>query len=186
MGVIGYFIKSDYVIFLFRAHDKSTLKQYFMAERFIDNGDGTISDTKYKLMWCKEDSYLMRGKWCNWKGANKFTAWLNEQKFGGFEDWRLPKNQECRNLYDHDSKNTDYNGDIVHIDFIFPEGCGSTFWCQEENGINAMAYNFYSDRGYLIRKTAKDESNMSARAVRSTGKAKVANRVSNSGRSRRE
>lgn len=157
-----------------------------MAQRFVDNENGTISDSKYKLMWTKEDSYQMRGRWCNWKGANKFVAWLNEQKFGGFEDWRLPKNQECRNLYDHDSKNMDFNDDIVHLDFVFPEGCGFTYWCQEENGINAMAYNFYSDRGYLIRKTAKDESNMSARAVRSTGKAKVANRVSTSGRSRRE
>ncbi|MFQ5483529.1 MAG: DUF1566 domain-containing protein [Nitrospinaceae bacterium] len=157
-----------------------------MAERFTENGDNTVTDTKFKLMWTREDSYLMRGKWCNWMGANKFIAWLNEQKFAGHDDWRLPKSQECRNLYDHDSKNMDFNGDIVHIDYVFPEGCGFTYWCKEENGINAMAYNFYSDRGYQIRKTAKDDSFMSARAVRSVGVAKVANRVSGTGRSRRE
>ncbi len=157
-----------------------------MAERFIDNGNGTILDNKYKLMWAREDSYQMRGKWCNWKGANKYIAWLNEQKFAGYDDWRLPTSQECRNLYDHDSKNSDFNGDIVHLDFVFPEGGGFTYWCSEENGINAMAYNFYSDRGYLTRKTTKDEAFMCTRAVRTAGRAKAANRVSITGRTRRD
>jgi len=49
-----------------------------------------------------------------------------------------------------------------------------------------MAYNFYSDRGYQIRKTAKEDSFMSCRPVRSTGKAKAAKRVSTTGRTRRE
>ena len=154
------------------------------GERFVDNEDGTLTDSKYKVMWLKEDSYQIKGKWCSWKGANKFVAKLNEEKFAGFEDWRLPKNQEARNLYDHDSKNSDFAGDIVHIDYAFPEGCGFTYWCSDENGINAMAYNYYSDRGYLIRKKTKDESNMSCRPCRTAGKAKVSGRVSTSGRSR--
>ena len=29
-------------------------------ERFKDNENGTISDTRYNLMWTKEDSYQMR------------------------------------------------------------------------------------------------------------------------------
>ena len=156
-------------------------------ERFKDNEDGTISDTRYNLMWTKEDSYQMRKKWCAWKGANNFTAWLNEQKFAGHEDWRLPKSQECRNLYDHDSKNSDFNGDIVHLDFKFPEGCGSNYWCQEESGINAMAYNFYSDRAYQVRKKAKDDDNMCCRAVRTAGPAvKRSGRLSSTGRTRKE
>ena len=53
--------------------------------------------------------------------------------------------------------NTDFDGDIVHLDYKFPEGCGSTYWCEEEQGINAMVYNFYSDRAYQVRKKAKDE-----------------------------
>ncbi len=156
-------------------------------ERFIDNGDGTLTDTKYNRMWMKEDSWLMRKKWITWGAANKFVAWLNEQNYAGYSDWRIPKNQECRNLYDHDSKNTDFDGDIVHIDLKFPEGCGSTYWCAEENGINAMAYNFYSDRAYLIRKKSSDDANMACRPVRSSGpEVKKAGRVSNTGRTRRE
>ncbi|NIQ03873.1 MAG: DUF1566 domain-containing protein [Nitrospinaceae bacterium] len=156
-------------------------------DRFKDNENGTLTDTKYNLMWVKEDSWLMRGKWITWKAANKFVEWLNEQEYAGYSDWRLPSSQECRNLYDHECKNTDFNGDIVHIDYKFPEGCGSNYWCAEENGINAMAYNFYSDRAYLTRKKTKDEGNMSCRPVRTAGpKVKRAGRVSLTGRTRRE
>ena len=50
------------------------------GERFVDNGDGTVTDTKYKLMWLKVDSYQKKGKWCSWKGAHKFVARMNEKK----------------------------------------------------------------------------------------------------------
>ena len=43
-------------------------------ERFKDNENGTISDTRYNLMWAKEDSYQMRNKWCAWKGAHNYIA----------------------------------------------------------------------------------------------------------------
>lgn len=156
-------------------------------ERFIDNGDGTLTDTKYNLTWLKQDSYQTQGKWSSWKGANKFVAKLNEEKFAGYDDWHLPTPQQARNLYDHESKNTDFNGDIVHIDLQFPEGCGFTYWCSEENGFNAMAYNFYSDRGYLVRKKTSDESFMSCRPMRTSGPAiKKMGRLSATGRTRRE
>lgn len=153
--------------------------------RFTDNDDGTLTDTKYNLMWLKQDSFQAEGKWRSWKKAKKYVEKLNEKKFAGFADWRLPSSKDARNLYDHDSKNTDHLGDIVHIDLKFPEGCGFTYWCEEEKGINAMAYNFYSDRAYLIRKKTSDESCMSCRAVRRSGKApKISNRTSATGRSR--
>ncbi len=156
-------------------------------DRFKDNENGTLTDTKYNLTWTKEDSYQMRNKWCSWKGATNYIIWLNEQKFAGFDDWRLPKSQECRNLYDHECKNTDFDGDIVHIDYKFPEGCGSTYWYVEEHGTNAIVYNFYSDRAYQVRKKAKDEESMCCRAIRTSGPAvKKSGRLSNTGRSRRE
>ena len=65
------------------------------GERFVDNGDGTVTDTKYNKMWMKEDSFLMRGKWLTWKASHKFVAWLNEQKFAGYDDWRVPKTRNA-------------------------------------------------------------------------------------------
>jgi hypothetical protein len=49
-----------------------------------------------------------------------------------------------------------------------------------------MAYNFYSDRGYQIRKSTKDDAHMSCRPVRTAGKATVQGRTSSTGRTRRE
>ena len=69
-----------------------------MSERFKDNQDGTLTDTKYNKMWAKEDSFQMRGKWCTWKGAHKFVNWLNENKFAGYDDWRVPTSQVKPNL----------------------------------------------------------------------------------------
>jgi hypothetical protein len=55
----------------------------------------------------------------------------------------------------------------------------------EEHGTNAIAYNFYSDRAYQVRKKAKDEENMCCRAIRTSGPAvKKSGRLSNTGRSR--
>lgn len=156
-------------------------------DRFKDNEDGTLTDTKYNLMWMKQDYYQHKGKWCSWKKANKYVEKLNEEPFAGYSDWRLPKNQECRNLYDHECKNSDFDGDIVHLDYKFPEGCGFTYWTCEENGLNATAYNFYSDRGYPVRKKTSDEGNMTCRAVRSSGpKVDKTGRTSLSGRSRKD
>jgi len=43
-----------------------------MAEqRFIDNGDGTVTDTWTKLMWMQEDSFLM---------TKKFLIYLHAQR----------------------------------------------------------------------------------------------------------
>lgn len=157
------------------------------SERFKDNGDETLTDSKYNLMWFKQDTYQLKAKWCTHKQAKKFVQRMNEEKFAGYEDWRVPSSQECRNLYDHDCKNMDFNDDIVHIDYMFPEGCGTNVWCVEEQGNNAMIYNFYSDRGYYVRKTSSEDSFMVCRPVRTSGpKVKKSGRLSATGRSRRE
>jgi hypothetical protein len=156
------------------------------SERFVDNENDTISDTKFNLTWLKRDYYQIREKWCSWNGAHKFVAKLNEKKYAGYDDWRLPTTKEARNLYDHECKNYDFDDDIVHIDYLFPEGCGSTYWCSNDSGHMAAAYNFYSDRGYNVRKNAKDEGNMTCRPVRSSGpRVTISDRTSGSGRTLR-
>ena len=42
------------------------------SERFTDNKDGTISDSKTGLMWMKNDSYLHSGHWLNWYEAKTY------------------------------------------------------------------------------------------------------------------
>jgi hypothetical protein len=55
--------------------------------RFIDNRDGTVTDTKTKLMWQKGDS----GAMVTFQEAQAYCKGL---KLAGHTDWRLPKKDE--------------------------------------------------------------------------------------------
>ena len=54
---------------------------------FIDNGDGTISDTQANLMWKKDDSFKEYGYGINWFEAQDYCEMLNEKQFAGYDDW---------------------------------------------------------------------------------------------------
>ena len=62
-------------------------------ERFIDNGDGTISDTKTRLMWRKDGSKER----LTYAQAEEFIAELNREEW---TDWRLPTIEELFSLVD--------------------------------------------------------------------------------------
>lgn len=64
------------------------------ANRFTDNGDGTVSDLATGLMWEKEDS----GKGLDWAGALDYAK---RSRTGGHKDWRLPSAKELHTLVDY-------------------------------------------------------------------------------------
>lgn len=57
------------------------------AERFVDNGDGTVTDTRRQLMWQKDDN----GEEVTFGGAQKYCQTL---RLAGHTDWRLPEPEE--------------------------------------------------------------------------------------------
>jgi hypothetical protein len=65
--------------------------------RFIDNLDGTITDTKTNLMWVKNGWRLDFFSAVSWWDANKKCAAF---KAGGHSDWRLPTIREWKTLID--------------------------------------------------------------------------------------
>jgi hypothetical protein len=73
-------------------------------ERFIDNSDGTVTDTKLGLMWAQTDNQAD----IFWKQA---PAWINRDfpnRIGpSYKDWRLPTIKELKSLY---VESTNYNG----------------------------------------------------------------------------
>ena len=73
-------------------------------ERFIDNGDGTVTDTRLGLMWAQSDNQAN----IFWKQA---PAWINRDfpnRIGpNYKDWRLPTITELKSLY---VELTNYNG----------------------------------------------------------------------------
>ena len=99
---------------------------------FVDNGDGTISDTRTNLMWKKDDSFKEFGYGINWFEAQDYCEILNEKKFAGYDDWRLPSGEEAKSAFSFTQSNTDKDGAETHISDLFEPGGGHNTWTYEE------------------------------------------------------
>ncbi len=93
-------------------------------ERFVDNGDGTVTDRETDLMWKKTDSMIDLKKWVNYQESVDYVRELKEAKFAGYDDWRLPARDEMKTLYDESFSQTDKFGKTIHIPDTFASGGG--------------------------------------------------------------
>lgn len=62
--------------------------------QFVDNGDGTITDTATELMWTQSDN----GTGVLWENA---LSYAENDTSGGYSDWRLPNTKELQSLIDY-------------------------------------------------------------------------------------
>ena len=115
-------------------------------QRFEDFGNGTIMDKKTGLMWMQKDYWQREGKWVNWYTANEYAQRMNNKKFAGYTDWRLPTVEEAASLYDRRKRNMDKDGDKIFIDTVFPQGAGWSTWTREEKQNKALTVS-YKDEG---------------------------------------
>ena len=114
-------------------------------ERFVDNGDGTITDTKLGLMWAATDN---QGD-INWHEAEKWVRFTFPMTLGKIhENWRMPTLAELESLYVRDVSYKGYEtacGQRVKITPQIRLTCGWV-WASEKKSITARVYNF--SRGY--------------------------------------
>ncbi|MEI8350071.1 MAG: DUF1566 domain-containing protein [Candidatus Omnitrophota bacterium] len=78
-----------------------TRKQKTSSPRFLDNENGTITDTKTGLIWVKNPHTDLPEEFKNymtWKQAVDACKKLN---YAGNKDWRLPTVEELRELVDY-------------------------------------------------------------------------------------
>jgi hypothetical protein len=86
--------------------------------RFVDHGDGTVTDNLTGLMWTR-DACQIPGQ-PSWREA--VTA-CNNLVFAGYDDWRLPNIRELQSLMDYGKYSP-----------ALPEGnpfigiCGTYYW----------------------------------------------------------
>ncbi len=99
---------------------------------FVDNGDGTISDTYSNLMWKKDDSYKEYSYGITWFEAHDYCEMLNDKKFAGYDDWRLPSGEEAKSLFSFTQSNYDKDEAEIHISDLFEMAGGHNTWTYEE------------------------------------------------------
>jgi serine/threonine-protein kinase len=124
-----------------------------MGTRFIDNGDGTVTDGETNLIWQK-DSAPER---ISWPEAQSYIQQLNEENFAGNSGWRLPTNEELSTLM-----LSRENSRRLFLDPIF--GSQRCFWSSTTRGHHVACYvDFYY--GGVFR-FPENYVNHSVRAVR--------------------
>ncbi|MFR9503260.1 MAG: DUF1566 domain-containing protein [Rikenellaceae bacterium] len=79
--------------------------------KFVDNGDGTISDVATGLMWSKDDN----GEGIEWIDALPYAEGAT---LAGYSDWRLPNVKELQSIVDY-SRAPSSKGVEAAIDPIF-------------------------------------------------------------------
>ena len=85
------------------------------TQRYVDNGDGTVTDTTTWLMWSKENV----GSKGDWGSADKACSAL---RLAGYKDWRMPARWELLTLVD-DTRHSP----AIDVSF-FPDTKNDWYW----------------------------------------------------------
>jgi Protein of unknown function (DUF1566) len=136
--------------------------------RFSDNKNGTITDTETGLTWFQKDSRQVTGKWMHLEKAGKFVAEQNAAQFGGFDDWRVPKLEDIKTIFDKRFSLLDFGKTEIHIPAVFEAGCADNTWTDTVNGDRAMMFSLVKGRSSWINRFG--EGPFAVRLVRGTRK----------------
>ena len=136
-----------------------------LTKRFVDNGDGTVTDLETKLIWKQTDSFQDTSKWNNWFRAQEYIQSLNIDKFAGYSDWRMPTLEEAESLHDENHSIKDMDRMDIFISSAFSPGGGFTCWSSNEMP-HATAAIYYYRYGHANSKHKEDITKDSVRAVR--------------------
>jgi hypothetical protein len=106
-----------------------------VGEPLVDNQDGTITDPNTSYMWKKTDAWLDMKRFYTWPNHKEYVGWVNKnkEKFGGYDNWRIPNKAEALTLFDKSGLKSlvDKNGTNYPIDSIFAPGGASNTWISE-------------------------------------------------------
>jgi hypothetical protein len=111
------------------------------SDRFVDHGDGTVTDTKTGLMWAAKDN----GSLINWQNA---SSYCQSYRSGGHTDWRMPTLAELASLYEPEAKNK--HG--YHVNKLIDISAASC-WASDTRDYEAARFNFTYGEVYWLRKS---------------------------------
>lgn len=114
------------------------------GERFIDNGDGTVTDTTTNLMWASADNM---GD-IDWHDA---VTYCKNPPIAGYKysDWRMPTIKELKTLFNKGgAKHESDCGLNVRIYPAITLSC-AWVWSSESRAISAYAFSFRKGYQYM-------------------------------------
>ena len=120
-----------------------SVRPFLIAEdRFIDNGDGTVTDRVLNLMWSQRDNEAD----INWIDANRWVKFNFYYLLPGnkYDDWRMPTVNELKSLYVNDESFEGVQTDCgmqVKVRPQFKLTCGWV-WSAEGKDISANVFTF--------------------------------------------
>jgi uncharacterized caspase-like protein len=148
--------------------------------RFIKYDNGTALDTKTNLMWMTKDFRNIEERAP--EDGNEALAWvekMNRQRYGGYNDWRVPTSEEYKTTYETNKSKITYEREPVGYPEVFEDGGGELFWSNELAGqlidsienmrfkrtLRVYTFSFKSGR-ISPRNTGEGQSHYSIRLVR--------------------
>jgi len=141
--------RPPYITFLFLFFLVLSILPVQAQKRFIDNGDGTVSDQKSGLMWAKSDNQ----RDISWKKAQKWVrAKFPKTLSQKYDNWRLPTLKELQTLHEEGSKFKAYKTACGFEVTIVPQiqpSC-TIIWSSETTMGSPLAFNFYIGSAFAI------------------------------------
>ena len=117
--------------------------------RFIDNGNGTVTDTRSGLMWAQTDNQ----EDIFWKQANQ---WIQDRFAGNldqkYKNWRLPTVAELQSLYREDSGYRGYQAACGFTVKMVPQikiSCILVWSSDTALGL-PLAFNYYLGNAFTV------------------------------------
>lgn len=141
------------------------------TERFLDNGDGTVTDSISRLMWmrCGIGQAWQAGdcvgqlKELDWQSAQSAAAHVNDEGTHFYSDWRVPSLRDLAMIIERQCQDPRTNLTV------FPRTPSKAFWTTtsrpgDESDDSVYALSFGPDG---VQRMAKDALNYT-RLVRSS------------------
>jgi hypothetical protein len=132
----------------------SAVGEFGRDGRFLAYNNGTVLDTVTNLMWAAKDN----GSNINWADAKSYCV---NYRGGGYQDWRMPTQDELAELYDGSKTNHDGAGitDLIEITNYW-------VWASETSGPDAADFDFYGGNWNLDPQTEVDVRALPVRSAK--------------------
>ncbi len=111
------------------------------GDRFVNNGDGTVTDHDAGLMWAEKDNGIP----INWPNGNSYCQ---NYKGAGYTDWRLPTLEELAGLYYPEAKNQRGYHIVKWIEIT-----ADTCWASETRNYESGRFNFRYGSVHWLRQS---------------------------------